>query len=213
MAPNGQQWHLRESVASLPVGATTRADGLVETVTLAVTAVLLGGRGKTTGLTALVDGVDDPVDAGVAADGLVRGIDEDDLEVLVGRVLVDPVRVKDAQVSALAANTLLSGGLEGTLVLELVDSVSTGLAEGGTLGNRLLATTTADADTVDDVSLLGLVSQTTGLIGARRAGSAVDDVQLAVLPAANTQQEAHDIRLLLLGQLLEILVGSHIVYE
>ena len=52
---------------------------------------------------------------------------------------------------------------------------------GGTLGHGALATTAADADTVDNVSLLGLVSKTTGLVGARRARGAVDDVQLAEL--------------------------------
>ena len=35
--------------------------------------------------------VNDPVDSGVSSDGLVGGINEDDLEVLVGRILVDPV--------------------------------------------------------------------------------------------------------------------------
>jgi hypothetical protein len=75
-----------------------------------------------------VDWVDDPVDAGVAADGLVLGVDEDDLVVLVGRVLVDPVRVQDAQVGAAAADALLGGGLEGALVLQLVDTLVGGLA-------------------------------------------------------------------------------------
>ena len=50
-------------------------------------------------------------------------VDEDDLVVLVGAVLVDPVAVEHAQVGAAAADTLLSGGLEGTLVLELVDTL------------------------------------------------------------------------------------------
>jgi hypothetical protein len=38
----------------------------------------------------LVNGLADPVDAGIAADGLVLRIHEDDLKVLVGRVLIDP---------------------------------------------------------------------------------------------------------------------------
>ena len=76
----------------------------------------------------LVDGLDDPVDARVAADGLVLGVDADDLVVLVGGVLVDPVGVQDAQVGATATDTLLSGGLEGALVLELVDTLVGGLA-------------------------------------------------------------------------------------
>lgn len=75
-----------------------------------------------------MNGVTDPVDAGITTDGLVLGIDKDDLVVLVGGVLVDPVGVQDAQVSSAATNTLLSGGLESTLVLELVNTVVGGLA-------------------------------------------------------------------------------------
>jgi hypothetical protein len=128
-----------------------------------------------------VDGVADPVDAGVTANGLVLGVNTDDLEVLVGGVLVDPVGVQDTQVGAATANTLLSGGTESTLVLELVDTLVGGLAVGGTLGGRALATTAADTDAVDDVTLLGLVTETTGLVGTRGARSTVDGVQLAEL--------------------------------
>ena len=89
---------------------------------------LLAGGGETTSLAVLVNGVDDPVDARVDADGLVLGVNEDDLVVLVGRVLVDPVGVQDTQVGATTADTLLSGGLEGALVLQLVHSLVGGLA-------------------------------------------------------------------------------------
>ena len=75
-----------------------------------------------------MDGLDDPVDAGVAADSLVLGVNEDDLVVLVGRVLVDPVGVQDAEVSSVTADTLLSSGLQGALVLQLVDTLVGGLA-------------------------------------------------------------------------------------
>lgn len=75
-----------------------------------------------------MNGLDDPVDAGILADDLVLGVNENDLVVLVGGVLVDPVRVEDTQVGATAADTLLSGGLEGSLVLQLVDTLVGGLA-------------------------------------------------------------------------------------
>ena len=78
--------------------------------------------------THLVHTVADPVDAGVPADGLVLGVDEDDLVVLVGRVLVDPVGVQDAEVGTAAADTLLSSRLERALVLELVHTLVGGLA-------------------------------------------------------------------------------------
>jgi hypothetical protein len=121
VAPQGQ------GVVSLP-GLSAAGGGLVVAVALVETTGALAGGGEATGLAVLVDGVDDPVDAGVDADGLVLGVDEDDLVVLVGGVLVDPVGVQDAQVSAAAADTLLGGGLEGALVLELVDTLVGGLA-------------------------------------------------------------------------------------
>jgi hypothetical protein len=53
----------------------------------------LAGGCKTAGFPALVDSVADPVDSGIPTNGLVVGVDEDDLEVLVDTVLVDPVRL------------------------------------------------------------------------------------------------------------------------
>jgi hypothetical protein len=152
--------------------------------------------------TNLVDGLADPVDAGIATDGLVLGVDKDNLEVLVGGVLVDPVGVQDTQVGAATANTLLSGSTESTLVLELVDTLVGGLAYnrnlfspcpssphheeilhtvGGTLGSGPLAATASHTDTVDNIALLGLVAETTSLVGTRRTGSTVDNVQLTEL--------------------------------
>jgi hypothetical protein len=116
-----------EGVVPLP-GLPPAGGRLVVAVALPEAAGLLAGGREPAGLAVLVDGLDDPVDARVAADGLVLGVDEDDLKVLVGRVLVDPVRVQDAQVSAAASNTLLGGGLERPLVLELVHSLVGGLA-------------------------------------------------------------------------------------
>ena len=75
-----------------------------------------------------MNGLCDPVDARVTADSLVLRVDEDDLEVLVGRVLVDPVRVEDAEVSAAAADALFGGGFERALVFELVHTLVGGLA-------------------------------------------------------------------------------------
>ena len=55
----------------------------------------------------LHDWLGDPVDLGVPPDGLVEGVDEDDLEVLVGRILADPVRAQDAESLKTSANTFL----------------------------------------------------------------------------------------------------------
>ena len=121
-------------------------------------------------------GVDDPVDARVGADGLVLRVDEDDLKVLVGGVLVDPVGVENTQVCAAAADTLLGGRLEGTLVLKLVYTLIGGLAIGGSLGDRSLAASTANADAIDNISLLGLVSKAASLVRAGGAGGTVADL-------------------------------------
>lgn len=131
--------------------------------------------------TNLVDRLGNPVDASVTTDSLVLRVDEDNLVVLVGGVLVDPVGVQDTQVGAATADTLLSGGGESTLVLEVVDTHVGGLAVGGTLGHRPLTATTTHTGTVDDIALLGLVAETTSLVGTRRTGSPVDGVQLTEL--------------------------------
>jgi hypothetical protein len=164
-------------------------------VTLSVAAVLLANGGKTTSLAVLVDRVDDPVDAGIATDSLVGGIDKDDLEVLVGSILVNPVGVQDTQISALAANTLLSGGLERALVLELVDTLVDGLTEGSTLGGGSLTVTAANTDTVDDITLLGLVAETTSLVRAGGAGSTVNDIQLSDRKAESQYGESYNIHI------------------
>ena len=59
------------------------------------------------------------------------------------------------------------------------------------------------------LTLLGLVAESARLVGARGSRRAVHGGQLAVLPAAHAQQEAHDIALLLAPQLLLVLVHSH----
>ena len=121
VAPEGK------GVVSLP-GLPPASGGVVVLVSTTKTTALLAGSGETSALAVLVDGLDDPVDAGITADGLVLGVDKDDLVVLVGRVLVDPVRVEDAEIGTAAADTLLSSRLERALILELVDTLVGGLA-------------------------------------------------------------------------------------
>lgn len=60
------------------------------------TTHLATGGGETTAFATLVHRVTDPVDASVSADSLVEGVDEDDFEVLVDAVLVDPVGLCEA---------------------------------------------------------------------------------------------------------------------
>ena len=59
-----------------------------------------------------------------------------------------------------------------------------------TLGDGLLAVTTADADAVDNVALLGLVAKTARLVRTGRARRAVDHVKLTVLPAPESHKHS-----------------------
>jgi hypothetical protein len=113
----------------------------------------------------------------------VVGVDKDDFVVLVNTILVHPVRVEYPQIAAPLSNTLLSSTPQSTLELEVVDTLADGFTEGSTLSDRLFAVTAAHTDTVDDIALLGLVAKAASLVGARRAGCAVDNVQLTILPA------------------------------
>lgn len=171
---------------------------MVVAVTLSETSAFLASGGETSALAVLVHGLDDPVDAGVLADDLVLRVDEDDFEVLVGRVLVDPVGVEDAKVGAAATDSLFGGGLQGALVFELVNTLVGGFAwemlegyrshfigiphtVGSTLGRRPLATTSADSYTVDDITLLSLVAETAGLVWSGWARSTMNDMKLSEL--------------------------------
>ena len=160
-------------------------DGGVSTVTLdAKTSVLLASGGQTTTFSVLVHSLGDPVDTRIVADGNVARIDKDDLEVFVGGVLVDPVRVQHAEVSGDAANSLLSNGAKVADELKLVDTVVLRLTVNDTLEVRSLATTTANSNSVHNISLLGLVAQAVGLVGTSGASHALDLVALAVLPGS-----------------------------
>lgn len=154
------------------------------------TTVLATSGGETTEFTVLVDRVDDPVDAGIVADGIVAGVDGDNLIVLVGSILVDPVRVQDAETTNATSDTLLSNRAEVAGELELVDTLVLRLTVNDTLGDRALASTTTNSDTEDGEALLGLVTESMGLVSARRLVQTVELGKLTVFPGADTQKEA-----------------------
>jgi hypothetical protein len=96
-----------DGVVSLPEGVSRAALGVDKQVALAQAARVLAGRGEATHLAMFVHRLAQPLDLGVLADGLVEGVDQDDLEELVGGVLGHPVRVEHTQTSASSAYTLL----------------------------------------------------------------------------------------------------------
>ena len=146
------------------------------------TSVLLASSGEATGLSVLLLVACNPVNSGVSGDGLVVGVNKDDLEELEGSVLTNPVRVEDSEVSAASSNTFLSDGSVGSVGLELVDTLVNGLAVNDTLGDGSLAASSSDSDSVDHVALLGLVTELSGLVNATGSVDQVDDGELSVLP-------------------------------
>jgi hypothetical protein len=162
------------------VGAT---HGVVSAVALnPQTAVLLARTGETPSFPVLVYGVDDPVDAGVVPDAHVVGVDEDDLEVFVGGVLVDPVGVQDTQVHGVPAGALLGHAAQVARELEVVDTLVHGLSVHDTLVERPLAATSAHGAAQDHIALLGLVSELVRLVSAGGASHLDHLLALAVLP-------------------------------
>ena len=61
----------------------------------------------------------------------------------------------------------------------------------------------------NQLTLLSLVAETTGLLRTGGTRAAVDARELSVLPASNSEQVSHHITLLLAPYLLHVLVGSH----
>ena len=158
---------------------------LVGTVALyAKTSGLAASGGEASVLSVLVHGTDDPVDAGIVADGDVVGVDEDDLEVLVGGILVHPVAVQHTQVAGVLASLVLSDGTQVASELQVINTLVHGLTVHHTNVVGTLATTSADGDAEDAVSLLGLVSQLVCLVGTSGAADANALLSLAVLPSS-----------------------------
>lgn len=199
----------RQGVVLLPDVAAT-GSGVVEAMSLVDTTRLLANRGERTSLTVLVYRISNPVNASITANSLVLRVDENDLKVFVGRVLVNPIRVQDTQIRATTAYTVLSRGTNLALIFKLVHTLVSGLTVSCTLVSMALAATTANADTVDHVALLGLVTKTTCLVRAGRMRCPVDNIQLTVFPAADALQETEYVALLIAGKFLEVFVGTHI---
>ena len=62
----------------------------------------------------------------------MTGIYKNNLVVFVNTILIDPVRIKNAQVSTTATNTFLCDAPQAPLELEVIDTLTNGLAIGST---------------------------------------------------------------------------------
>jgi hypothetical protein len=73
------------------------------------------------------------------------------------------------------------------------------------LADWLLASSTANANAIDNISLFSLISHSAGLVWSAWLSQASNARELSVLPAAHTLKETEHIALLLLPELLNVL--------
>lgn len=183
---------------------------MVELVALSKATALSPCGRQPPHLPMLVDWFGDPLGVRISSDSFMEWIDEDNLKELVCGIFTHPVRIQDSQSPTVASSSLLSNRLKAASKLELVDTMMDRLAIGCTLRNWTFAATTADADSIYDITLLGLVAQPAGFVRPRGARGPVQRRELAVLPAAHPEQKAHHVRLLLPPELLDVLVRAHV---
>lgn len=164
--------------------------------------MLLAGSGQTSELSALVDVATDPVDSGVVSDGAVVRVHEDDLEELEGRVFSNPVAGQNSQTWDPSANSFFGDGSVVSDWLDLVDTLGLWLSDDLSLGDLFLSATSPDSDSVDDVTLLGSVTESPGLLNSGWSGASVDDWELSVFPSSESEDEVHHVGLLLSPKLV-----------
>jgi len=203
-----------EGVLADPSGAAGASLGLVEALAVAKTSMLLTGRGKTSAVTSLMDGITYPVHTRIIPDLVLCYINHDDLVILVSSVLGNPVAVQHSQALQPVTNTLLSNSLEVSVRLLFIDGTrSLGLTISVTFGNGTFSASTTHAHSVDTEADLVLIAKLSSFVRAGRAGSTVHPSQLAIMPGPDTQQIPHNIALLFLVQLRHIPVRSHYGYS
>ena len=94
-------------------------------------------------------------------------------------------------------------------LLDLSDTLVDGLTADNSLVDWSLSSSSSDSNSVDNVSLLGLESEGSGLLSSGWSVDLVADGELSVLPGSDSEDESHNIRLLLSPELLEVFVGTH----
>ena len=111
----------------------------------------------------------------ISSDCRMGHVDHNHFKVLVGRILTNPVGIKDSQTLESTSNTLLGNGLKIPLWLLLLDGTrALGFTIGTSLGDWPFSSTTSHGNTVDDETLLGLVTKSSCLVWSSWAGSSMN---------------------------------------
>lgn len=167
-------------------GVSSTLGSLVVQVTLVNTSGLSTCSSQASVFSVLVDWVTDPVVSSIVSDGIVGWVNKNDFVVLVGGVFIDPVGVQDSQVGCSSADSFFSSDSKRLLVLQMVDTLVGWLTVSSTLWNRSLSVTSSDSDSVNDKTLLSLVTQLSSLLWSRWLGSSVNNILLSVFPTSDS---------------------------
>lgn len=167
-------------------GVSSTLGSLVVQVTLVNTSGLSTCSSQASVFSVLVDWVTDPVVSSIVSDGIVGWVNKNDFVVLVGGVFIDPVRVQDSQVGCSSTDSFFSSDSKRLLVLQMVDTLVGWLTVSSTLWNRSLSVTSSDSDSVNDKTLLSLVTQLSSLLWSRWLGSSVNNILLSVFPTSDS---------------------------
>lgn len=144
----------------------------------------------------------DPVHSGVVSDSIMVWVNHNDLVVFIGSVLTDPVGIQNSQVWHLSAASLLSQSSQVSGGLHLVDTLGFGFTVDDTLGDHGLSGTTSNGASIDNNTLFGFISESSGLIWSGWSGDSVHGWQLSVFPRPDSQDELHGLTLFLFPKFL-----------
>ena len=198
---------------SSPVGSSRWSDVVGSVTLLSKTSISHTSGGETSDFSSVVFVGSDPVDSWVSSDSVVIWVNNDNLEELGDGILSYPVGVEDSHVLASSTDLLLSDVSVGSGFLLLSDTKMDWFTVNDTLVDCSLSSTSSDSNSVDDVSLLLLESKSSSLIKSRWSCDSVHNWKLSVLPASDSEHESDNIRLLSSPELLQIFIGTHLVFR
>ena len=113
-----------------------------------------------------MNSVANPVDLRIVTDGSVSRVNHNDLEEFEGGILTNPVGVQNSEALEFSTDSLFSDRLKILFVLKTGDSDRARLSVDSTFLDRFLASTSADADSVNNVTLLCAISKSAGLLNS-----------------------------------------------
>lgn len=143
-------------VSSLVI-SLNRGSSLIVSVTFdSKTSMLSSNRGETSHLSVFL--ITNPVDSGIISDSSVSWVDHQDFKEFEGRVLSNPIRVKDSETGEFSSDSFLSNGLIVLLIFKTSNSDGLEFSTDDSLWSRSFSVTSSDLDSVDNEALFGLVS-------------------------------------------------------